>query len=106
MAKELSPIQIVEALFPLLPKKLLVDINGRMEDWIRSGGKSNDNYMYQQARVAENYYRFILKVDPKKIEAQQGPIINNRFAQLLAGLQYQHKCLQAYSSDVDNWKKG
>lgn len=32
----------------------LMDINRRISDWMASGGKENDPYIYQQVRFAKN----------------------------------------------------
>lgn len=65
------PIEIVSLLAPKLPYDLLADINQRMMDWKATGGKDDDGYMYQQARAAENYYRFALKLDPREFEQEE-----------------------------------
>lgn len=70
MVRKLLPIEIINLLAPKLPEELLIDVNHRMMDWKASGGADDDAYMYQQARVAENYYRLFLKVDPLKIESE------------------------------------
>ncbi|WP_165450016.1 DUF6877 family protein [Lactiplantibacillus mudanjiangensis] len=109
MAKKLLPVQIIEILATLLPYELLSNVNQRMMDWKASGGKDDDGYMYQQARVAENYYRFILKTDPVEIEeksAPQEPIINNGFAHFLAAEKYMRKGQMYRNADVGNWGKG
>lgn len=64
------PIEIIDVLAPKLPYELLVDVNRRMMDWKASGGQDTDAYMYQQARVAENYYRLVLKIDPMEFETK------------------------------------
>ncbi|MGR6796083.1 DUF6877 family protein [Levilactobacillus brevis] len=70
-AQNLLPIETVSLLAPKLPYSLLTDINQRMMDWKATGGEDADPYMYQQSRVAENYYRFVLKLDPKEFEQIQ-----------------------------------
>lgn len=70
-AQKMLPIEIVSLLAPKLPYSLLTDINQRMMDWKATGGEDADPYMYQQSRVAENYYRFVLKLDPKEFERIQ-----------------------------------
>lgn len=38
-----------------LPPAILADIDGRIRDWLASGGSMNDDYIKQQYRFAENW---------------------------------------------------
>ncbi len=38
-----------------LPLSVLTDIDGRIRDWLASGGSMNDDYIKQQYRFAENW---------------------------------------------------
>ncbi|MGV3336992.1 DUF6877 family protein [Latilactobacillus curvatus] len=37
-----------------IPVTALFDVKSRMNDWLASGGKLNDEYMWQQVRYIEN----------------------------------------------------
>ena len=49
-----TPVDRFVELADKLPLEAIVDIKTRMGDYVLSGGKINDPYMWQQARYAEN----------------------------------------------------
>lgn len=53
-----SPINRLAELTPKLPYVVINDISKRMEDWVLSGGKQDDPYMWQQVKFAENWIAF------------------------------------------------
>lgn len=54
MAK-LSPIEEISTLSKHIPLEALKDINGRIGDWLASGGKEDDPYIEQQLRYAKRF---------------------------------------------------
>lgn len=50
-----SPIDRILELSDRLPLAVLLDIKSRMGDWMLSGGKQDDPYMWQQVKFAENW---------------------------------------------------
>lgn len=49
----MNPILEIYALGPKLPFEVLVDIDKRIGDWLLSGGKHDDPYVWQQLRYAQ-----------------------------------------------------
>lgn len=50
----MDPLEEINAIAHKIPTVALEDINGRIKDWIVSGGKEDDPYMHQQLRYAQN----------------------------------------------------
>jgi hypothetical protein len=38
-----------------LPTAVLEDVNKRIGDWLATGGKQNDQYIWQQLKFAQNF---------------------------------------------------
>lgn len=49
--------RLVELSFKV-PAPIILDAKRRMSDWLLSGGKQDDPYMWQQVRFAENWLIF------------------------------------------------
>ncbi|WP_338232848.1 DUF6877 family protein [Companilactobacillus muriivasis] len=43
-----NPIEIFQEIYLKLPYWVATDIDNRMQDWIRMGGRANDRYMWAQ----------------------------------------------------------
>lgn len=54
----MGPIEKLNAIAHKIPIVALEDINGRIKDWIVSGGKESDPYIHQQLRYAENIINY------------------------------------------------
>lgn len=54
----MKPIEKINHIAHKLPIVALEDINNRIKDWIVSGGKETDPYIYQQLRYAENIIKY------------------------------------------------
>lgn len=44
-----------------IPDYIIQDTNKRIDDWIKSGGKEDDPYIFQQFRYIENYINVKVK---------------------------------------------
>ncbi|WP_201782107.1 DUF6877 family protein [Companilactobacillus nantensis] len=53
-----DPIERLLEISDRLPITVLADIKSRMGDWMLSGGKKDDSYMWQQVKFAENWLIF------------------------------------------------
>jgi len=53
----MKPIQEIAKIAHKLPIEAIQDINQRIGDWLASGGKEDDPYIYQQLRYAERFVR-------------------------------------------------
>lgn len=51
------PIDRLIELAPRVPFEITMDIKHRMGDWVLSGGKQDDPYMWQQVKFAENWLK-------------------------------------------------
>ena len=54
----MNPIEKISAIAHKIPIVALEDINKRVTDWMASGGKETDPYIYQQLRYAENIMEY------------------------------------------------
>lgn len=45
-----------------IPEYIIDDTNKRINDWLKSGGKEDDPYMFQQFRYIENYINMKNKI--------------------------------------------
>lgn len=52
-----TPVDRLSELADQLPFEVIIDIKTRMGDYVLSGGKLNDPYMWQQIRFAENWIK-------------------------------------------------
>lgn len=50
-----TALEQITSLSKHLPLEILTDINKRCTDWMSTGGKEDDAYIYQQLRFAKNY---------------------------------------------------
>lgn len=53
------PIDIINELALKIPSQVLFDIDKRITDWRVAGGKDDDVYMWQQARYAQNWSKYL-----------------------------------------------
>ncbi|MFD1418441.1 DUF6877 family protein [Companilactobacillus keshanensis] len=54
---EKLPVDSLSEIASDIPIEALIDIKNRMGDWVLSGGKQNDPYMWQQVRYAERFLK-------------------------------------------------
>lgn len=51
----MKPMEEITAIAHKLPLGVLKDIDGRIRDWLASGGKEDDPYIEQQLRFARRF---------------------------------------------------
>lgn len=49
-----DPMERLAELAEFIPLEAMLDIRSRIADWLIAGGKTNDSYIWQQVRYAEN----------------------------------------------------
>lgn len=52
----ISPLYLLSTVASKLPIAVLLDINQRIGDWLASGGKETDSYIWQQIAYAQKVY--------------------------------------------------
>ncbi|WNO29676.1 hypothetical protein [Bacillus phage SDFMU_Pfc] len=52
----ISPLYLLSTVASRLPVVVLLDVKGRIGDWLASGGKETDPYIWQQVAYAQKVY--------------------------------------------------
>ncbi|WP_333880320.1 DUF6877 family protein [Lysinibacillus capsici] len=52
----ISPLYLLGTVASKLPIVVLLDVNQRIGDWLASGGKETDPYIWQQVAYAQKVY--------------------------------------------------
>lgn len=53
---DISPLYLLSTVTNKLPIAVLLDVKGRIGDWLTSGGKETDPYIWQQVAYAQKVY--------------------------------------------------